>query len=133
VAEQTDDPGSLLNWYRDLLDLRQQREELRRGHQRILCDDDGPMLCLLREADGARSLLLANLSDAPATVALGDPVHGPWPDPLAGGQAQPERLVREPMQVRLLRPPGEPRTQPVGAHHRTRAAPPAMPLLERPL
>src|SRR5690606_7915845 len=52
VAEQADDPGPLLNWYRDLLDLRPQREALRRRHQRILGDDDDTPLCLLPPAGG---------------------------------------------------------------------------------
>lgn len=106
VAEQTDDPGSLLNWYRGLLALRQQRPELRHGSQRILCEDGGPVLCVMREGEDRRSLLLVNLSDAPAAVALGGPVDGPWADLLAGMQVpQPDGLLLEPMQVRILGTP----------------------------
>lgn len=105
LEEQKDDPQSLYNWYRELLALRQARPELRHGDQRILCDNDSAVVCVLRERDGARSLLLANLSDAPATVALGDAVGNTWTDLLGDGAPQPEGMVLEPMQVRILGTP----------------------------
>jgi glycosidase len=70
VQEQDGDPASLLNWYRRLLTLRAQRPELRRGEQRLPCPDDTPVLCLLREADGRRTLLLVNLGTDAARPEL---------------------------------------------------------------
>ena len=90
VEEQDDDPDSLLNWYRHLLALRRQRAELRHGAQRLPCPDDGPVLCVLREADGQRTLLLANLGDAPASPKLDAAVAKQrWIDLLAGDHDAP--------------------------------------------
>jgi len=76
VEEQDAAPDSLLNWYRRLLLLRQQRAELRRGSQRALCADSAQVLCLQREYQDQRSLLVVNLGDAPA----------PLPDDAGGAQ-----------------------------------------------
>lgn len=110
VQEQDHRPDSLLNWYRRLLALRQSRPELRHGAQRILCDDAGQVLCLLRESDGRRTLLLANLGDAAAAPILGSEIAGmPWIDLLDGKSAQrpidPASLPLPPMGVRVLGSP----------------------------
>ena len=70
VQEQQDVPDSLLHWYQHLLALRQQRPELRRGTQQLPCPDGEPVLCLLRETDGQRTLLLVNLGDKQASARL---------------------------------------------------------------
>ena len=109
VEEQEGDPGSLYGWYRQLLALRRARPELRRGDQRILCDDDSAVVCLLRERDGAGVLLLANLGEAPAAVP-GDAAAiaaGGWVDlldPQAGRVAAAD-LVLAPMEIRILGTP----------------------------
>ena len=107
VQEQDVDPASLLNWYRRLLALRQQRPELRHGTQTILCDDAGKLLCLLREADGQRSLLIANLGDGAATPAI-DAVlaDAAWIDLLDEhhGKAAPDHAL-PPLGLRLLGSP----------------------------
>ena len=54
------DPGSLYHFYARLLALRNERPELRGGTQRILCDDSGPLICILREMDGGKTLVVAN-------------------------------------------------------------------------
>lgn len=110
VQEQDSSPDSLLNWYRRLLALRQSRPELRHGAQRILCDDAGPVLCLLREADGRRTLLLANLGDAAATPSVGSEIAGlPWIDLFGGKSAKqpihPDSLSLPPMGIRILGTP----------------------------
>ena len=112
VEAQDDDPDSLLNWYRRLLELRVQRPELRHGTQRLPCSDDGPVLCLLREANGTRTLLLANLGDAEATPTLDADVAGTgWIDLLQGAHEEkpadeapvdPGQLSLPPMTVRIL-------------------------------
>ena len=110
VQEQDDNAASLLNWYRHLLALRQQRPELRHGTQRVLCDDAGKLLCILRETDGQRSLLIANLGDATAVPAFGkDGVDAKWIDLLATGPgaaaSTSATLPLPPMTVRLLGTP----------------------------
>lgn len=70
VEEEDARPDSLLNWYRRLLALRRDRAELRRGEQRLPCDDAGTVLCVLREDGAARTLLLVNLSGNSALPAL---------------------------------------------------------------
>ncbi len=111
VEEEDAKPDSLLNWYRHLLALRKARPELRHGAQRILCDDAGAVLCVERESDGRRTLLLANLGDAPAKPALGDAVaNAAWTDLTQAGEPQPAAvdpagLVLAPMEVRILGTP----------------------------
>jgi len=107
VEEQEGDPGSLLNWYRRLLSLRQARPELRHGTQRLPCDDGGPVLCVLREADGQRTLLLANLGDRPAVARLAtDQPEQRWHDllaePASTDAIDPAQLSLPAMGVRIL-------------------------------
>lgn len=106
VEEEGVDPHSLLAWYRDLLALRAARPELRRGSQRLPCDDDAPVLCVLREDDGARTLLLVNLGGVAAGPALepGLAAAG-WTDLLEGGDVDAAGLVLPPMEVRVLGSP----------------------------
>lgn len=108
LEEQADDPGSLYRWYRQLLALRQAREELRRGEQRIPCDDDGPVFCLLRATSQAQTLLLVNLGDATAQVPgeAAAVVGGGWIDLLdpAAGVADGEDVLA-PMEIRILGTP----------------------------
>lgn len=105
LEEQADDPASLHRWYRDLLALRKARPELRRGDQRVLCDDDTAVVCVLREAGQARTLLLANLGDAPARAVPGEPLAGAWTDLLDGAPADPAEVTLAPMEVRILGTP----------------------------
>lgn len=107
VQEQDRDPDSLLNWYRQLLALRRQRPELRHGAQRVLCDDDSKVLCVLREDGGRRTLLVANLGDTPATPSLGGDIPGTdWIDLMdKTDKAKPvdsRTLSLPPMGVRIL-------------------------------
>ena len=93
MQEQDDDAGSLLNWYRRLLELRARRPELRHGTQRLPCPDEGPVLCVLREAGGQRTLLLANLGDAAAMPTLDtDVAKQEWIALLAGNRAGPVQV-----------------------------------------
>lgn len=111
VQEQDGDPDSLLNWYRRLLALRAERPELRRGKQTLACPDEGPVFCLLREADGQRTLLLVNLGDAPAQAELDPDLAGAaWTELAvseagAAGGDDPAREALPPLGVRLLGTP----------------------------
>jgi len=70
VEEQERVPGSLLNWYRQLIALRRARPELTSGAQTFTCAAQSPVLCVLRSDGARRTLLLVNLSATPAAPAL---------------------------------------------------------------
>jgi glycosidase len=68
VAAQTNDPGSLLSRYRDLIRARHFSPALERGSLQLLTPASGgsPVLAFLRAAGEERVLVLHNLSDRPA-------------------------------------------------------------------
>lgn len=105
LEEEEKQPDSLYHWYRTLLALRQARPELREGSQRILCDDDTAMLCILREEGGRRTLLLVNLGKRDAKPTLDPRIVGQtaWHDLLQGNSRLAD--VIPPMQVRLFGTP----------------------------
>ncbi len=72
VAAQTDDPGSLLSWYRSLLHLRAASPALHGGRLTLLPSPSPDVIRFQREADGQRFLVFANLGDQPTTQALPD-------------------------------------------------------------
>jgi glycosidase len=104
LQEEEARPDSLYHWYRKLLALRHARPEIDRGSQRILCDDDSAVLCILREQGSRRTLLLVNLGKTDARPRL-DPgfVAGTaWTNLLDdGAPAAPDAVLR-PMQVRIV-------------------------------
>ena len=53
-----------------LLALRHARPEIDRGAQRILCDDDSAVLCILRDQGARKTLLLVNLGKRDARPSL---------------------------------------------------------------
>jgi len=69
VAEQDDDPDSLLNFYRRLFALRREHAALRTGTQTVV--DSAPGLLVVERAAGAQRLrIVANLGAQPATYRL---------------------------------------------------------------
>jgi alpha-amylase len=69
VAEEDHDSNSLLNHYRKLLKLRRTHPALTDGDQRIV--ETAPnLLAIERSAGGERLLIVANLSDQPATYVV---------------------------------------------------------------
>ena len=70
VAQEQNDPASLLSFYRRLIALRRARPELRDGDERVLPTDRPDVLAVLRSTPTRASLLLVNLSDQPRTVTL---------------------------------------------------------------
>ncbi len=80
VAQEQDDPGSLLSFYRRLLALRRAHPELREGDERVLAADRPDVLAVLRSTPTRASVLLVNLGDRPRVVTL-DP--GQLPPSLA--------------------------------------------------
>ncbi|MCL1635718.1 alpha-amylase family glycosyl hydrolase [Luteimonas sp. SX5] len=98
--------GSLHAWYRQLLALRRTRPELRNGTQRIVCGDDSPVICVLRESGAARSLLLVNLGTTTAKPDLDATLAGAtWTDLLDGGMVDAAQLRLQPLAVRVLGTP----------------------------
>jgi alpha-amylase len=96
VEEQTDDPGSLLNHYRQLAALRHAYPALRTGgYQKVslVGNPDGQAACW-RWDEGAAILVVWNLSDASARVSVDltdrpSRATGPVTD-LLTGQVQPD-------------------------------------------
>ena len=63
VADQLEDPGSVLHHYRRLIDLRHRLEVVRHGRFRLLLPDDEQVFAYLRALEGDELLVVANLSD----------------------------------------------------------------------
>lgn len=104
LQEEEDRPDSLYHWYVKLLALRHARPEISSGGQRVLCDDDSAVLCILREQGDRRTLLLVNLGKTAARPSLGStlPTGATWVDLLDHGKAGAVDATLEPMQVRIL-------------------------------
>jgi oligo-1,6-glucosidase len=77
VAAQEDDPDSVMSHYRKLIALRHDDPVVAHGTFRMLLPDDERIYAFLRELDGARLLVIANLSDDEGVVADIDD-EGPW-------------------------------------------------------
>ncbi|MDP6947088.1 MAG: alpha-amylase family glycosyl hydrolase, partial [Myxococcota bacterium] len=72
VAGQTDDPDSLLAWYRRLISLRSSRPSLQRGSAELLTAEGsaGAPLVLRRMADEEVTLVVLNVASEPSTITL---------------------------------------------------------------
>jgi alpha-amylase len=82
VAEERDDPGSLLSFYRRLLAVRRSRPELVAGDERVIGAGAPGVLAVLRSTPAQAGLLLVNLSDSEATAVV---ARDSLPAALAGG------------------------------------------------
>jgi glycosidase len=104
LEEERSRPDSLYRWYRKLLALRQARPELRRGDQRIFCDDASAVLCILRTQGPRRTLLMVNLGDTVVRPEPGAAVSGQaqWRDLLHDAPAGSLDASLQPMEVRLI-------------------------------
>ncbi len=65
VANQTDDPDSLLSLYRDLIHLRNDRASLRTGHALVIETNNPSVYALLRYNDDEVFLVLVNVDSKP--------------------------------------------------------------------
>lgn len=70
VDEQRRDPDSLLNWMRQLCDIRKSCPEIGWGEMEIIETDDDAMLALRYRWQGGKVLLLHNLADVARGVRL---------------------------------------------------------------
>ena len=69
VAQQSDEPHSLLNFYRALLQLRRATPALVSGEYRLLPPEDQELLAFTRHSSGQRCLVALNLSDKTTCLA----------------------------------------------------------------
>jgi oligo-1,6-glucosidase len=69
VAAQEDDPDSVMSHYGRLIALRHDEPAVGHGTFRMLLPDDEQVYAFLRELDGTRLLVVANLSDEDGVVA----------------------------------------------------------------
>ena len=76
VEQQSQDPASLLSFYRRLLALRRSSPALRHGALGLLSDLPPDLLAWTREAAGERLLLVANMGDGQAAVDLSSVAAG---------------------------------------------------------
>jgi alpha-amylase len=77
VAEQTDDPDSLLSAYRDLIRLRMAEPTLRAGDFHAVDCNQRAVYSFLRTTPDEALLVLINLDDEPATIEECDMRRGP--------------------------------------------------------
>jgi oligo-1,6-glucosidase len=69
VAAQVDDPDSVFAHFQRLIALRHDQPVVAHGTFRMLLPDDERVNAFVRELDGARLLVIANLSDDDGVVA----------------------------------------------------------------
>ncbi len=72
VEAQRADPDSLWSTYRTLIELRRVVPALRRGSTTLLDPDAAALLAFVREDDGERVLVVANLGARPAVLAASE-------------------------------------------------------------
>ena len=72
VAEQRDDPSSILTWCRRLIALRRSRPELRRGGQDAIDVPPGVVAWRRKAGPSGTTSLAANVAPSPAVVRLGE-------------------------------------------------------------
>jgi oligo-1,6-glucosidase len=74
AAAQVDDPDSVFSHYRRLIVLRHEEKAVSHGTFTMLVPDDERIYAYVRELDGTRLLVVANLSDEDGVTAD----VGPW-------------------------------------------------------
>lgn len=105
VASQGADKGSLLNFYRQLIALRQSHPALRTGDETVLANDSATAVTWLRSQGGQRILVAVNLSDTAQDVTVDGVTVAGARDLLKGGQmgGKADGLRLAPYGVRVLR------------------------------
>ncbi len=87
VEREAADPGSVLAWYRRLLELRRSTPVLQRGGQRLLRVRAPDVLAYVRELGDESALVALNFGGAPATVEVpAAPGGRPWTVALSSHQ-----------------------------------------------
>jgi alpha-glucosidase len=71
VQNQVNDPNSMLNWYKQLIQLRHTVPAFREGRQIMLDTDNNQVLSWLRYAPGHAAIVVAcNFTDQPQTIGF---------------------------------------------------------------
>jgi len=79
VAAERAQPDSLLNWYRQLIALRNTEPALSIGSFAPISDRDAPILAFTRDAEGSRVLVLINFAYRETTFAVPAALQAlPW-------------------------------------------------------
>ena len=78
VANETSNPNSLLNYYRDLIHLRNNHSALRTGHTIVVDSGNRSVYALLRYDDNEAILILANADTNPITDYSLNLASGPF-------------------------------------------------------
>ena len=72
VAQQDQDPDSILNFYRKAIGLRKKLEVVRHGNYREHFPLDAKIYCYSRQIEGQKLLVLCSFSDKPAPLRIPD-------------------------------------------------------------
>ena len=70
VAQQEQDPDSILNFYRKAIKLRKELSVVRHGSYREHFPSDGKIYCYSREMDGQKLLILCSFADKPVNLKV---------------------------------------------------------------
>ena len=70
VASESQDPNSVLNWYRGLIKLRRSNPAFYSGSYVSLTDTDPNIMAYLRRSPTAQAVVILNFSAQPQTIAL---------------------------------------------------------------
>jgi maltose alpha-D-glucosyltransferase/alpha-amylase len=100
VAAQRQDPGSLLNFTRRLIAVRQENPCFARGTFKLVEGDSPAVLAYWREGSGERVLVLHNMADVPVQ---GVSCPGPAVDLLSGARYPSGAVTLSPYQYLWLR------------------------------
>ncbi len=87
VAAQDNDPGSVLNFFRRMVQLRKDDLTLVYGGYTLLFEDHPATYAYVRDLDDRRLLVLCNFSSESTTLALADELH-PCAEPLINNYPQ---------------------------------------------
>ena len=106
VQSEAADPGSLLNWYRQLIALRRSNRALQNGRMVMLDPKNASVLSYARVAeDGAAVIVSLNMSPQPQSVSLDLAPAGVHGAHLATLLSSPERLPDGAAEARHALPP----------------------------
>ena len=72
VTEQTNDPESLLNWYKTLMALRKDHPALSQGLMQVVPTDENALLAFKRATVDETLLVLANMGNKSLDVEVGE-------------------------------------------------------------
>lgn len=103
LQEERANPHSIYHWYRKLIAIRRARPELTGGIQRLVCQHDPGVLCILRREGRRRTLLEVNLGGTRRRprIQSGALSGVRWVNLLRRGAGHPTAPLR-PLQVRIL-------------------------------